>query len=583
MHSIKYLIKNSFRLLGKRGVFWFFMGTFSSIGISIVELSVSVVIQLLLMSFGFLTTQSNLSYFKFISLPLPVYQVTILLCITALVRFFVQLISTQTATFLWEQVGLRLRQNGVAQMLFSNSTELRSSSLMHFNLSEIFAKSSMCLFYFSLFFSMFVQSAVLFGILYIIAWKEALISTAGIFIIGLIVLFINKKVSNFAKLIPMEQKKLNEGIEKIARNFLFMKLMKKRKDEQNLIQDTITEYASKSVRANFFSNLGSQTGPFLGILLLVCIILVSEHYWHTKTLVLISYIYLLARFVQSLSIMSNYFGNSVIFFPQYKLALESISNKDFEENCVPLNQTLSPFGGRKNGSKIHVHSQLNLPHKNENQIGFSAGNAPSVLFEDMSFGYKDFQPIFSHFNLKIDPGSQVGIMGSSGSGKSTLLFLMAGYLKPNSGQILIDNINAEDYVSQEKIRIGYVGAEPFLFHGSLRENLIYGISFFVSDEDILSVLKMVSLEKLVAEKGLNYKIEEDLSGLSAGQKQRLCLARAILNKPNLLILDEATANLDETNEHQVAEILKELKGKCTTMIVSHRLGILAFADMVLKI
>ena len=92
-----------------------------------------------------------------------------------------------------------------------------------------------------------------------------------------------------------------------------------------------------------------------------------------------------------------------------------------------------------------------------------------------------------------------------------------------------------------------------------------------------------SLEKLVAEKGLNYKIEEDLSGLSAGQKQRLCLARAILNKPNLLILDEATANLDETNEHQVAEILKELKGKCTTMIVSHRLGILAFADMVLKI
>lgn len=94
-------------------------------------------------------------------------------------------------------------------------------------------------------------------------------------------------------------------------------------------------------------------------------------------------------------------------------------------------------------------------------------------------------------------------------------------------------------------------------------------------------LKLVSLEELAKEKGLNYKIGENYAGLSAGQKQRVCLARAILNKPSLLILDEATANLDEKNESLIADVLKNIKKSCTTIIVSHRSGILAYTDMII--
>lgn len=115
---------------------------------------------------------------------------------------------------------------------------------MNFRISEVFAKSSEFVLNFSHFIFMFVQSAFLFILLFIIAWKESIVATTGIALIALTILYINKNVSRFAKQVPMQQKKLNEGIEKIARNFLFIKLMKKREDEFTTFCDALKEYSS---------------------------------------------------------------------------------------------------------------------------------------------------------------------------------------------------------------------------------------------------------------------------------------------------------------------------------------------------
>jgi ABC-type multidrug transport system fused ATPase/permease subunit len=565
----KYFFRDSIKLLGHRGIKWLIISIIASFGIALVELSVSIVIQLLLVSFGFLSNQSRIGYLKLLPLPMPIYIITTILCITAAVRFVVQLISTQASYFLHDHVSLRLKKNSLTQMLFSDSAESRVSSSINFKISEIFVKAANFVFNISLFLSMLVQSVFLFIIMFFVSWKEAVFSSFGLLIIGITVLLINKKVSNFAKMVPKEQRKLNEGIEKIARNFIFIKLMKKRNKEQSIINEALVEYSSKSVRANFFSNFAAQTGPFLGILLLVCVILLSQSYFHTQPIFLISFIYLLARFVQSLSILSGYFGNGIIFLPQYKLALESISNSNFQVNCNDSKNEVSLFGIRKIHSIKNSHTLTPI----EKEL-----NSPNILFQDLSFAYENSISLFQNLNFEIPAGSQIGIMGQSGTGKTTLLMLLTGILKPTTGSILIDNIPADDYVSKEDIRIGYVGAEPFLIQGSLRDNLYYGLSIKVSDEEIHRVLNLVSLENLIQEKGLNYVIGEDHSGISAGQKQRICLARAILNKPSLLILDEATANLDEKNELQVAQILNNLKGQCTTVIVSHRPGILTYVD-----
>lgn len=568
---------NSIKLFGPKGVKWLIIGLVASIGIALVELSVSIVIQLLLVSFGFLSSQPKINYLKFLPLPLPIYIVTLILCVTAGIRFLVQLTSTQTAAFIRDYVSQRLRQNSISQMLYSDCPESRISSSINFKISEIFVKSAEFVFNATLFLSMFMQSSFLFLIMFLVAWKESFIALFGVFLIGTSVILINKKVSKYAKQVPYEQKKLNEGIEKIARNFIFIKLMKKRNEEHISINEAISEYSSKSIRANFFSNFGAQMGPFLGILLLVCVILLSQGLWHTQPLILISFIYLLARFVQSLSILSGYLGNVIIFLPQYRLALNSISQQSFDDNEHKIADNEISLFGVRNKTQLTPEPQITAKEKIHALL-----KSPSIAFREMNFGYPQSKMMFEKLNLEIQAGTQVGIIGGSGTGKSTLLMLITGILKPISGAVLIDNQKAHEYTADKDIRIGYVGAEPFLIRGTLKDNLCYGVSSPVSEEEIVQVLKMVSLENLIEEKGLGYIISEDHSGISAGQKQRVCLARAILNKPSLLILDEATANLDELNEKHVAQILNNLKGQCTTIIVSHRAGILAYADRIIE-
>lgn len=570
----KSLLKNSFNLLGKRGIKYFLVAVLAAIGIAVVELCISIIIQLLLTSFG--VFDSNYKIFNYQPPKLSIYIVSSFLIFIAFIRFSVQLTTTQTAAFLRDYVLLRLKKNSLYRVLFEDDIHEKSSSAMNFKLSEIFSKSSEFILNFSHFIFMFIQSSLLFLILFIIAWKEAVVATTGIALIALAILYINKNVSRSAKQVPLQQKKLNEGIEKIARNFLFIKLMKKREDEFNSFCEALKEYSSKSVSANFYSNLSAQTGPFLGIFLLVFIIIISNHIWHTSSILLLSFIYLLARFVQGLSILTGYFGNANIFFPQYKLSLESISNANFKHITNESQVKITFFGPFKKPNHQNKEIEVKLDSTIQPKI-----DSPEIVLHDVAFSYPKSSPLFNKINLTIHKGSQVGLIGSSGTGKSTMLMLMIGILQPNSGKIQIDGTPAWEYISKKEVRIGYVGPEPFLIKGDLKENLCYGLSRQVNNEEIMQTLKLVSLEDLAKEKGLSYKIGENHTGLSAGQKQRVCLARAILNKPSLLILDEATANLDEKNELLIAEALKNIKQSCTTIIVSHRYGILAFTDVII--
>ena len=161
--------------------------------------------------------------------------------------------------------------------------------------------------------------------------------------------------------------------------------------------------------------------------------------------------------------------------------------------------------------------------------------------------------------------------------------LLLGIFKPDKGYIKINNEDPSVFFAAPTNKIGYVGPEPFLIAGSVKENLCYGIERAISNHEIWEALEKASLKEFIEQKSLNYYIAEDQSGISAGQKQRLCLARAILNKPHLLVLDEATANLDDKTEKEIADSILTLKGLCTTIIISHRPGILIGIDKVIKL
>ncbi|BBH52193.1 ATP-binding cassette domain-containing protein [Fluviispira sanaruensis] len=569
----KILIKETIKLLGTRGVKYLIFAVVSSIVIAIIELSMSIIIQLLLISFGLLSEE--VKFLTFSTPKISLLNISIILIVIAIIRFIVQLTTTQTASFLKEYIFLKLRRFSIYRILYESSEEVKNSSAINFKISELYSKSSEFIAFFTNALCMLVQTSILLCILYLVAWKEAFIATIGVALIGLIVFKINHLVAKNAKQVPTQQIKLNEGIEKISRNFLFIKLMKKRDEEYNEIAEALKEYSAKSTSAYFYSNLATQTGPFLGILLLVCIISISIGLFHTNGATLISFIYLLSRFVQSLSIFSGYYGNANTFFPQYKLSLMSI-NSNFNLATKESFDRIRLNGYRKSFKKnITNHSLAN--EKSEFQP------SPTITFTNVTFAYPNSLPIFENLTMTFEKGSQIGLIGASGTGKSTLLFLLTGLLQPNSGQASIDNMPPWEYVSQKNIRIGYVGAEPYLIKGTIKDNLCYGVSKEINDLEILNILDKVSLSSIIKEKGLSYVIAEDQSGLSAGQKQRICLARALLNEPALLILDEATANLDEENEYLIAKILAEIKSKCTTVIVSHRAGILKFADKIIDL
>lgn len=152
---------------------------------------------------------------------------------------------------------------------------------------------------------------------------------------------------------------------------------------------------------------------------------------------------MLARFVQSLSILTGYFGNSNIYFPQYKLSLESISNNNFKNINNESQVKITFFGPYKN------------PNNSEKTEGLtkliqSKIESPEIILNDVTFSYPKSSPLFKKVNLKITKGTQVGLVGSSGTGKSTMLMLMTGILQPNSGQVQIDGMPAWEYISKKK-------------------------------------------------------------------------------------------------------------------------------------
>ncbi|BBH54099.1 hypothetical protein JCM31447_25560 [Fluviispira sanaruensis] len=359
------------------------------------------------------------------------------------------------------------------------------------------------------------------------------------------------------------------------------------KEQKDLVESAIN-YSSFSIRTNFLNNLAVTLSPFLGIILLIIIICMSQIFWQTPGLVLLSFLYLLIRFIQNLSSLVGLFGILNIYYPQFKATMKYFHDypQNEKEEALKFSNNIKFYGESSRYNLIRTSNNNQLtPKLNKEKVETKQQSIPpSILFNEVSFCYSPSQKnVIQNLNFFVKPGSQIGIIGPSGAGKSTILMLLLNILIPQKGEIKIDQAPVQDFFKNSDNMIGYVGPEPFLIKGTLRENVIYGIQRDVIDEEILESCEKANLKELVLEKGFDYEISEDHAGLSAGQKQRLCLARALLNNPKLLVLDEATANLDDASESSIAESIHNFKGICTVVIVSHRPGILKGVDNIIKL
>ena len=233
---------------------------------------------------------------------------------------------------------------------------------------------------------------------------------------------------------------------------------------------------------------------------------------------------------------------------------------------------------RAQGAAINIQEILKLEVEEDNHNDITEDNfRGNIKFEDVYFSYKDDFYVLRDLNLEIKENQTVAFVGHTGSGKSTIMNLIVKFYSATKGNVLINGRNINDY-SKEYLRekTAIVLQDSFLFEGTLLENITTS-----NDEKIArEALSRVGGDFILENRSLNSKVEVGGNNFSTGEKQLICLARALAKNPKILILDESTANIDSETEQNVSRAIEELKQGRTTLIIAHRLSTIKNADMI---
>lgn len=265
---------------------------------------------------------------------------------------------------------------------------------------------------------------------------------------------------------------------------------------------------------------------------------------------------------------------ALVFMVNYKIAdsLYKIANqtRSFITSCGIAQSAIS----------ILSYPQYISNNKNSKKLSIKT---PSIKIKDLKFGYENSNKIFNFGSLNIKAGEKIGLVGYSGSGKSSFINLIIRLYDIDEGQILIDNQDITN-VTLESLRdkIGLIPQNPNLFHRTIMENIRYGKEP-ASDDEVYEAAKKANAHQFIKELPNGYETQVGDRGLklSRGQRQRISIARAILKNAPILILDEATSQLDSVNEKMIQESLNKLMTNKTSLLIAHRLSTLKNMDRIL--
>lgn len=333
-------------------------------------------------------------------------------------------------------------------------------------------------------------------------------------------------------------------------NLFFLRvydLVERQKNELNKhLQSYEKSYFSYASSASFLSSLPM----FVGVVVLGLCSYMSVTYFKTDGVKVLSFFYIFLRLSLGLSETNSTYAVLKLSYP----AFEDLSDliKKIEVASAKEKQIAS--------TDTHKHLEL---------------VSTKLLMEvnQLYFSYNPAIPILKNFNLRLDESDILVIKGPSGAGKSTLLKLLLGIEAPTSGQVLLNQTPVMELDSKWRQSLGYVGPEPYLIRGTIRENLCFGhyAAESITDEQCWHVLQRVGL--LGEFKQMRLSLDDVLSEssfLSTGQKQRLSIARAFLRQPRVMIFDEATANLDMDSESKILASIQELAHRMLIIIVTHK-------------
>lgn len=564
------------KFLGREAIGWLLVGSTASIVLSLVEIAISILMQVLFFKINLLHDVFVPNKINFI-----LSWSLIALCITfgviSAVRAVLTLLTSQSGNYFSTIINTRLKLMSAYDLLMVYRTKVLPSSELNLRFSEIYPKTGSFVASATSGIISLVQMLSLFIALTFIGWKETIVGLIGVAIIGTSLKLIQKGILSYSRKVLSEQENINQSIQRVTQNWINIKILRTQNEEYVSLVDRLLLHFNHLARSGVLTKFGGVFPGFLGNVLLAFIIFLSSAVFKTSGPAMLAFLYLFLRFVQCLSSVADSYFNALSNYPHFQRAFSIFVNS----NPADISKALIPSSAMK-GHRKYVQGSWSADLKNKDQPK-RMGQAPEIKIETMSFRWQPSDPaVFEKLSIVIPKNSIYGIIGPSGRGKSTLLLLILGILKPDNGDVTIENISAENYLNDYSADVGYVGPDPFLIAGTIKDNLLYGqTDKDLKDEDFTRVLKAVQLDFLVNK--LNYIVTENAEGLSSGQKQRLSLARTLLRKPKFLILDEASANLDHVTETHIANLLLDLKKDCTTIVVTHREAMIKHADFVLDL
>lgn len=381
-------------------------------------------------------------------------------------------------------------------------------------------------------------------------WQLALVAIVSLPFTILIVILVSKFSQKQFRIYRKELGDLNGQVEEDYAGYLIIKLFNKQQDSINEFEVTNAKMSNSDKISQFLSGLIFPTTNFINNLAYVGIAVVGGLLQDPGAMItFFIFLNMFSRPFQQIGQIVNIIQSVVA---SGERIYELLAEKEFEPDPV------------------------NAIDTDENILG-------KFEFNNVYFSYVPEKPLIQNFNLKINAGDTVAIVGPTGAGKTTLVNLIMRFYEINEGTIKLDGVDTKDY-KRNILRgsIGMVLQDTWLFRGTIRENLLYGDEN-ATFEDIKAACKQAHIDHFIETLPGKYDfvLNEDGTNISQGQRQLLTIARAIISKPKIMILDEATSSVDTRTEQQIQDALDNIMQNKTSFIIAHRLSTIKNAKLII--